>query len=118
MGILTSRAWKRNDNIEGQGKDLLITIKNFNITTYEMNRIFIEYSKYENKKLNLINIELFYEYYNIKYNFFDSILFKIYDQDKRNLINFEQFLIGIWNFLTMDEYCLANLCFDIFDQNR
>lgn len=118
MGLFSSKQFIRNDKIEGQGKSVLAKAKQIKLRVKELDRLYHEFVKFEDKNTHLLEIKNLFNYYKIYYSFFDSILFQFFDLTKSGFLNFQDFVIIMWAILSTDDDGLANLCFAILDSSR
>ena len=89
------------------------------LTTTDLDRIFHEFAKFENPKTHLIEIEkIIFKRYKLYYNLFSRMFFQVLDKEKTGQLNFLEYLIIIWSFLSTDDDGLASLCFCLFDTER
>ncbi len=84
----------------------------------ELDRIFHEFSKYEDKETHLAEIKYIFNCLQIPYLLFDSLLMQIFDKNKSGYLNFMDYLMVMWSLLSSDDDGLANLCFSLMDVDR
>ncbi len=108
----------RNDDIEGQGKAVFVLAKSLKLTNVALDRIYHEFHKFENPITNLANISTFFAAFKHEYTVFDRLLFQLFDKNKTGELNFMEYMIIIWGFLSTDEDGMAALCFSLFDIGR
>ena len=118
MGVFNSKQFIRNDKIDGQGKSVLQKSKQIKLKVKELDRLYHEFVKFEDKSTHLLQIKSLFNYYKIHYSFFDSILFQFFDLTKSGFLNFEDFVVIMWAILSTDDDGLANLCFSLMDSSR
>jgi hypothetical protein len=115
MGNFGSQQFIRNDEIVGQGKQVLIYAKKMRLTNKELDRLYHEFSKFENPKTNLAEISRIFQYCSCEYSVFSIILYQIFDKTKSGFLNFMEYIIINWFFLTCNDDDFAILCFNLFD---
>lgn len=116
MGILFSAAdFERNDDIRGQGKEVLLFCKSVHVTKYELGRIFHAFNITRRPGSVAINLADMFKAFRIKYSLFASIFFQLYDIHKTGEVQFCEYLTTLWALLTSDDDCLAVLCFNMLD---
>lgn len=118
MGLFSTKPFTRNDDIDGQGKDALLLAKGIALTNYELNRIYHEFLKYEDPVAHTVDIQSVFQGCKANYSLFCRLLFQIYDPYKHGRLNFEEFMVIIWAFLSAGSEGLARLCFQMFDVDR
>jgi hypothetical protein len=116
--VIGRREFVRNDEIDGQGKQVVIIAKSLKLTNVALDRLFHEFKKFENPKSNLMNIQAMFSSFKQDYCIFDRIIFQIFDKNKTGELNFLEYVIIMWGFLSTDEDGLAAFCFSLFDTER
>jgi Ca2+-binding EF-hand superfamily protein len=115
MGGFGGKQFIRNDKVDGQGKPVLLISKKLNMKMNEVDRIFHEFSKYEDQTTHTIEIKYLFNCMQIPYMLFDSLIFQMFDKQKSGYLNFMDYLMVMWALLSTDDDGLANLCFSLFD---
>ena len=119
MGALVGRReFVRNDDIDGQGKHVLVVAKSLNLTNVALDRLFHEFKKFENPTSNLMSISIMFSAFKQEYCIFDRLIFQIFDKNKTGELNFLEYMIIMWGFLSTDEDGMAAFCFSLFDTER
>eukprot|EP01038_Epipyxis_sp_PR26KG_P011425 gene11425-15310_t len=116
--VFGTRTFIRRDDVDGQGKAVLIYGKKMQLTNHQLDRLYHEFSKFEDPKTNLVPIILLFKSYRCKYNLFNMILFQLFDKEKSGLLNFLEYVIIVWCLLSTNNDTLATLCFNLFDVER
>jgi hypothetical protein len=112
------RPFKRNEKIDGQGKQVLLIAKMLTLGNNELDRLFHEFCKFEDPTTHTIDIAQIMKFSLIPLNISMSVIFQIFDLSKGGALNFREYLIAMWSFLTTDETAMARLCFSLFDVHR
>ena len=131
MGGISTRNFVRRTDIEGQGKEVLLHAKGMHMTNYHLHRLFHEFNKlagdsgidynpfyhYDNITIiiGLVDIDEFFMFYNIPENVLLYFLFQQFELTKRGSINFDQYLITLWNLLTMQHDDMAIFMYTAFN---
>ena len=115
MGGVTGKTFVRNDKVDGQGKQLLLFAKKIDLRKYELDRIFHEFYKLAEPKSNVVQISRIYSECKLPYNLIASVLMQIFDVNKRGILNFLEYLMIMYSFLSTDEDEMARMCFGLFD---
>jgi hypothetical protein len=113
-----THAFVRNDDIEGQGRDLLLFAQRIKLGKRELDRIYHEFVKLENPLTHHVEIEDIFTRSKTKMSLIDSLIFQFFDIEKSARLNFLEFLVIIWCFLAARDDDLAFLCFTIFDIHK
>lgn len=118
MGSLYGKNFVRNDGVDGQGKQFLIFAKKINLTNDEVDRLFHEYTKYEDPQTRTLKISQILNLNKIKSSLIFSIIMQLFDRRKEGVLNFMEYVIILWGFLSADEDAMATFAFELFDINR
>lgn len=119
IGAGKFRPFVRNDEIEGQGKIVLIVGRNLHIKNYDLDRLYHEFSKHFQSKTDVkVSIEKFFQNYKVKNTIFSNFFFMLYDKTKCGEMDFCHFLLTMWSLMTSNQDHLASLVFALFDTER
>lgn len=118
MGSGVFRPYVRDDNVVGQGKEVLSISRALKIQNTELDKIFHEYAKYEDPTSHLADIRYIFKRNKLSYGICAKIFFQVLDKTKSEHLDFLQFLVTFWSFLSADEFGLASYCFSQFDTER
>jgi len=118
MGSAAFRNYSRKDNIPGQGKELLAVSRLLKLKNIDLDRIFHEFCKYEDPETHLADIKVIFRLNRVPYGLYTKIFFQVLDKTKSEHMDFLQFLVSFWSFLTLDEKALSSFCFSQFDTER
>jgi hypothetical protein len=111
-----THSFVRNDEIDGQGKEVLCFSQKIKLNKRELDRIYHEFCYYEDRSTHLVDLVHLYDRCGLKQlKLVDSLIFEFFDEDKTSQLNFLDFLIALWGFLTADDVHLSYLCFMLFD---
>lgn len=114
-GIFSTRDFVRDDDIPGQGKEVLQFCKSVHVTKQELSRIFHVFLAHQNPSTHTINIAGFFQRMKLPYSLLACVLFQLFDIHKTGEATFLHFLIALWQLLAADDDTLAVLCFSLFD---
>jgi len=117
MGQINTKKFKRRDNIEGQGKDVLIYAKKMGLKASELNRFYHEFAKLEGAS-GFIDLEEFYMQHGVAMKPFTNFLMRQFEITKTGRLYFLQFMVTMWNLLTADDDALAAFLFAVFNPNQ
>lgn len=119
MGAIIGRQeFIRNDEIEGQGKQVLAMAKKLKLTNVELDRIFHEFVKHQNIATHTVNIEKMFASFRHPYTVYDRFVFQMFDRNKTGELVFYEYMLIMWGILSTDEDGLAALVFSMFDTER
>jgi hypothetical protein len=118
MGAFNPKPFERNDEIDGQGKMVLKLAKRFLITKKELDRLYHEFLKYSDRFNHRIVIADMFQKIDVAYYLYFQVLFQLYDVNKTATLNFQEFVVIMWAFLSINDDGIAALSFALFDINR
>ena len=118
MGAFGSRIFIRNDDIDGQGKIVLITAKRLNLQNYDIDKLFHEFAKYSNPLTHRIELNVLFKNIKLQQTIFSDILFQLFIKTKIGSLSFVEYLVACWTIMTSNDDMIAELCFQIFDTER
>lgn len=104
--------------IVGQGKEVLNMSKLLNLKNIDLDKIFHEFAKYEDPKTNLVDLRAIFQRNRLQYDVVAKLFFQVLDKSKSEHLDFLQFLVTFWAFLSADENGLASFVFSQFDSER
>jgi hypothetical protein len=113
MGAVNS--FVRNDEIDGQGKEILYFAQRIKLSKQQLDRLYHEFIKYEEPKTHLVDIHYLFDKCGLPLNLIESLLFMFFDELKTFKLNFLDFVIILFNFLASRDEDLSNMCFMLFD---
>lgn len=118
MGSVFGRKFVRNDKIEGQGKQFLLFAKKINLQKYEIDRIFEVFCGLEDPVTHLVETRKILLQNKRPYTLICSVILQIFDRNKTGWLNFMEYVMVMWCFLSCNEDELARMCFGLFDINK
>ena len=65
-----------------------------------------------------VTVEEFHKFFKLTETPFSNRVFMAVDLDGSGELDFQEFLLGIWNLCTFDDKSLIKFCFDIFDVDK
>lgn len=110
-----THAFMRNDEVSGQGKEILVFAQRVKLNKRELDRIYHEFCHYEDAKTHLVELTHFFQRCGRDLKLIETLLFQFYDEDKTFRLNFLDFLMYLWNFLASNEDDVARMCYMLFD---
>lgn len=118
MGLMKSTQFKRNDDIPGQGKALLLMAKKLGLRTNEVNRLYVEFLKHQRPGTHEVDLPTLLSNIRMGGTLILSVIYNLFDEDKSSSLNFMEFMIILWGLLSSDDESIARLCFGLFDINK
>lgn len=118
MGAAVTIPFVRNDAVLGQGKEVLLFGKKCNLKNYEVDRIYDEFVKFEDKDTHVGSVYDFFESKKLKMCTFLNFFFLLFDKRKTGMLPFVDYMLCLWNFLSSDSENIAVFLFLLFDTER
>jgi Ca2+-binding EF-hand superfamily protein len=118
MGAAVTIQFVRDDGVLGQGKEVLLLGKRCNMKNYEVDRMYDEFVKFEDKETHVGSVYDFLESKKIKFCPFLDFYFLLFDKRKTGMLPFVDFMLCLWNFLSSDSENIAVFLFLLFDTER
>lgn len=107
-----------NNAIEGQGDEINVLKKQIKLTDNEIDKYWKAFCKVDKLYTGSIHIDRFHEYYKLDETEFTKKVFSIMDSDGSGSISFHEFILAIWNYLSLDMNSLASFSFRLFDTDN
>lgn len=117
MGAFASKRFKRRDDVQGQGKDVLIKAKKLRLRRGELNRLYHEFNKLEGTS-GFIDLQEFYIQHNLPTSILLDFLMRQFDLLKSGRLYFIQYLVTVWNLMTLNDEATASFMFAVFNPSR
>lgn len=144
MGCGGSKATKEflaNDTVVGQGRDAQATFDRIGIDKKTLDRYYELFLKVDKDESHEIDLDEFYRFFDIERSPFSDRIFSIMDEDGRcaalrrngpqprltrltrrspsrrrsGEIDFREFVVCLWNYLSFDTNALIKFAFTLFD---
>lgn len=81
-------------------------------------RMFLLYAKVDVDGGGEVSLEEFHRHFDIDVTKFSERVFGYLDLDDSGELNFNEFVVGIWNFCTFDSKLMVKFAFDLFDVDK
>jgi Ca2+-binding EF-hand superfamily protein len=118
MGCVAGKPFIPNEQISGQGKSVVQTAKKLKLNQIHLDGFYGHFKKMDMDDDNKIEIEEFLIVNDIQSKYFGELVFRIFDSDRNGSIDFEEYLIAMWNFCTLDKLALITFTFRLFDTDN
>ena len=118
MGCVAVKQFTPNERIEGQGKSVLEITKKLNINRFQLDGFYHAFKKMDIDDDNAIEIEEFLIVNDIQSKYFGELIFRMFDSDENGSIDFQEYVVSIWNFCTLDKIALITFTFRLFDTDN
>lgn len=108
-------AFVPNNSIEGQGDEVLALQRKIKLSDKEINKYWAAFCKADKLHTGCIHIDDFHRHYQLEETPFTKKVFSLMDSDGSGGINFYEYILAIWNYLSLDLNSLASFSFRLFD---
>jgi hypothetical protein len=116
MGCTLTSEFRVDDTIFGrsqQSADLLSNVLGF--SKYHLDIIFTAFSDIDANESGTVRINEVCKYFGIDQTKYMRVIFGVFENDKCECLNFLEFAATIWNFLTIADFLLGALTFELCD---
>ena len=107
-----------DSNVKGQSVNVIGLCGDLGMEENDINRLWQSFQKCDLKNRGAVKVSEFLVMNQISNKTFGSLVFSIFDLDGSKDISFEEFVITVWNCLTLDDKTLPVFAFRLFDQVR
>jgi hypothetical protein len=108
-------AFVRNDEIEGQGKEILYFSQRIKLSKNQLDRLYHEFVRFEDPRTHVVDLHSLFDKCGLPLQLIELLLFSFFDELKTFKLNFLDFIVYLWNFLACRDDDLSNMCFMLFD---
>jgi Ca2+-binding EF-hand superfamily protein len=113
-----THSFKRDDDVEGMGLQVLVDAKNMYIKSRQLDRIYHEFHKLAGDDYYTVDLEAFLAFLQVDYPPMVSILYQLLDKEKTGQMTFYQYMVYNWHFLSASDDGMAAICFQMFDIDK
>lgn len=107
-----------NNQYPGQGQQVLKIGKYLGMTPKNINSFYSRFCKIDENHTQNISMLEFQAVHKDLPEWISPMIYHSADTQRDGLLNFQSFLIGLWNFCTADTKIIAALTFGVFDKDR
>lgn len=113
-----TQSFKRDDEVEGMGLQVLVDAKVLYIKSRQLDRIFHEFYKLAGDDYYTVDLEAFLAFLQMEYPPMVSVLYQFLDKQKSGQMTFYQYMVYNWHFLSASDDGIAAICFQMFDIDK
>lgn len=114
MGSFFSKTFVVND-ISGQGSEVIDIANKLHLKRSDLNAIYTQFCVLDSDNSGEVEVEEFIIHNEIASDIFGELVFTLFDQNKSGKLDFQEYVIAVWNYCTLPKDGLARFAFDIFD---
>ena len=118
MGVLFSTSRSGDNNAVYDRKKILTIATGLGYSHVDVKRLRIFFTKAGITPEQELYVSDFISAYDFENTTFIQLMLSIFDLDSTGFISFEEFLIALWNTLTLDHDMLFVFVYDCFDKNH
>jgi Ca2+-binding EF-hand superfamily protein len=115
MGLLWSKSFTINTVVPGQGKEVYDTATKLKISQSDINALFRQFCNIDFDHSGIVDVSEFIVYHHITSEIIGELIFSLFDRDKSGKIDFQEYMVALWNYCTLNKDSLARFAFEIFD---
>mmetsp|Transcript_20348 Transcript_20348/g.19657 ORF Transcript_20348/g.19657 Transcript_20348/m.19657 type:complete len:314 (-) Transcript_20348:131-1072(-) len=109
--------FKPDDNVPGQTSRVIPMSSELGYSRKDVDIIFTFYRTIDINNDGQLTLENFSQIFRIPNIYFAKLIMKLFDVTETNTIDFEEFLIAVWNLLTLKENDWISFIFELLDWN-
>mmetsp|Transcript_25153 Transcript_25153/g.37068 ORF Transcript_25153/g.37068 Transcript_25153/m.37068 type:complete len:426 (-) Transcript_25153:402-1679(-) len=118
MGCSLSIEFTTDDLIFGRSQESASLLYTLGMTKDTMDTLFTAFSDMDSNSTNTIRMDEFLNYFKIEMTSFNMFLFGLFGVQKGGYLNFLEYVIAIWNFLTVQKSLISTLVFYLYDRRK
>merc|ERR1712086_833193 len=88
------------------------------VTVEDAARLHAKFCEIDTDGSGIVELDEFFEYLSEEKTLFATQLFMMIDENGSGEIDFNEFLVGLWNICTFEDDCLVRFAFDLIDKDR
>lgn len=104
-----------SNSIKGQGSNVLEIAKILKLSNIHIDGFYNHFKNLDLDNDNKVGIEEFMIVNDIQSKYFGELVFRVFDSDHSGSIDFEEYLVAMWNFCSLDKHSLITFTFNLFD---
>lgn len=108
------RFWSRHPDIF----DCKQTFEALRIRTDDVARLHEQFEDIDQDGSSRISLEEFFAWSGLRKSVFGKRVFSLFDDDGSGELDFREFVVSLWNYLTADKLSLISFAFDVYDADR
>ena len=89
-----------------------------NFTELDIGRLHSVYRKIDNDNSNSIELAELLAFLDLDRTRFTKRIFTMFDEDKSGLLDFNEFVLSLWNYCTLTKASLELFAFDLYDEDN
>jgi len=96
-------------------EDLAPVCQRLNLSVYQAMQMYEKFKEIDQDMSGVIDLEEFFEHLSEEKTPFATQLFTLIDENASGELDFNEFLVGLWNICTFEEESLLRFAFDLVD---
>ena len=113
-----SRTFRVQSSVSGQDEEAMKVFEDLFLTQSDLNLLFNAFCDIDADDSGVIRSDELFAYLCIESTQFNKKLFAFFDEKQTGYLNFLEFVVVIWNFLTFDSSEFGRFAFFLFDDIR
>jgi serine/threonine-protein phosphatase 2B regulatory subunit len=104
-----------DESLSGQGAQARATFERLGLSNGTVNQLYGAYCAIDSDGGGSISDTEFYTFFRLDQSKFTDRAFFLFDKDGTGEIDFEEFVLAVWNFCTIEGGDLVRFCFNLYD---
>lgn len=117
MGGLCSSGFTVDESVSGRDEVSLTVFNDIGLSRDDLNQFWNIFAKIDTRKCGTVTKTELFSYFKIEENELTTKLYRSFDVDNSHELDFCEFTVSFWNYLTMDAYYLPTFVFYTFDDD-
>ena len=99
-------------------EEIAVTLDLLGIEPRDAEKLFVQFVSMNQDASGEISPEEFHDYFKVKRTVFTERVYGYIDLDSSGELDFNEYLIGMYNYCTFDNFLMTKFMFDIFDVDK
>ena len=106
-----------DESIDGQGAAAKATFTRLGLSNGTVNQLYGAYCAIDTDGGGSVSDTEFYTFFRLDASKFTNRAFFLFDKDGTGEVDFEEFVLAVWNFCTIEGADLVKFCFNLYDSD-
>ena len=103
---------------EGVDQDTIDQLEKLKLDEQDINMLYTVFAEIDVDASATVSREEFYDFFQCEQDEFTDAVFRVLDVDNSGQVDFREFSLTLWNYLTFDRKSLALFAFSMFDEDK
>jgi len=113
-----ARLFVPDNSIPGQGTDAQAKFALIGLDIRTQSKLYNVFRRIDKDGSNEISLGEFYEYFRLQESVFATTAFNVMDSDGSGQMDFQEFVLSVWNYLTFSAMGIIEFAFTLYDTDQ